>query len=317
MTHKQILKPLIAIFAAVLIESCALAQLPDDAIMLDKKQLCTGFTYMNSQWKDYWEGTLKRTNLNMGTVRTQSGMFMGVYGISDKLNVLTSVPYVWTHASAGTLSGLAGFQDFALDLKWEALTEKIGKGTLSLFAVGGFSTPMSKYEADFQPMSIGLGSTNISYRITGDYQLGIFFATISGAYVWRSNIRIDRTSYYTTELHSTDEVQMPNMFNGNLNVGIRKKNLIAEAVLMNMTTLGGFDIRRNDMPFPSNRMNSTSIGAHGKYFIPFVTNLEVIGGYDYVINGRDIQLPRSRNVGKSQTFTVGIYYILSLKHNKN
>jgi hypothetical protein len=244
-------------------------------------------------------------------------MFMGVYGISDKLNVLTSVPYVWTHASAGTLSGLAGFQDFALDLKWEALTEKIGKGTLSLFAVGGFSTPMSKYEADFQPMSIGLGSTNISYRITGDYQLGIFFATISGAYVWRSNIRIDRTSYYTTELHSTDEVQMPNMFNGNLNVGIRKKNLIAEAVLMNMTTLGGFDIRRNDMPFPSNRMNSTSIGAHGKYFIPFVTNLEVIGGYDYVINGRDIQLPRSRNVGKSQTFTVGIYYILSLKHNKN
>jgi hypothetical protein len=64
-------------------------------------------------------------------------------------------------------------------------------------------------------------------------------------------------------------------------------------------------------------MNSTSIGAHGKYFIPFVTNLEVIGGYDYVINGRDIQLPGSRNVGKSQTFTVGIYYILSLKHNKN
>src|SRR6185437_2233071 len=313
MKHLKIFKSLTAVVALALMSSQAIAQMPDDAIMLGKKQLCTGVTFMHSQWDHYWEGTLKRENLNMGTVSTQSIMFMGVYGISDKLNVLTSVPYVWTHASAGTLHGMKGFQDLMLDLKWEAISKKLGKGKLSLFAVGGFNTPLSNYEADFQPMSIGMGSTNLSGRITADFQTGIFFATLSSAYVWRSNIKIDRTSYYTTELHNTNEVEMPDVINSNLNIGIRKKNLIAEAVLMNMKTLSGFDIRRNDMPFASNQMNSTSIGAHVKYFIPWVTNLELIGGYDYVIDGKDIGLAKNRNVGKSQTFNIGVYYIFSLK----
>jgi len=312
MKNKSFFKICAELVVLGLISAQAIAQLPDDAIMLGKKQLCTGFSYMHSQWNDYWEGTLKRNNQNIGTLSTQSVAFMGAYGISDHLLVMTSVPYVWTHASAGTLSGLAGFQDFAVDLKWEAISKKIGKNIFSLFADGGFSTPITHYENDFMPMSIGLGSTNVSGRLTADYQRGLFFATLSGAYVYRNNVKIDRTSYYTTEIHYTNEVEMPDVFNSNLNVGLRRQNFIAEAVLMNMHTLGGFDIRRNDMPFVSNRMNSTSIGVHGKYFIPWVTNLEVIGGYDYVINGKDIGLPQSRNVGKSQTFTIGVYYILGL-----
>jgi hypothetical protein len=312
MKHIKPFKSLTAVIALAMMGSQAFAQMPDDAVMLRKKQLCAGFTYMHSGWDHYWEGTLKRDNLNMGTVSTQSVMFMGNYGISDKLNVLTSVPYVWTHASAGTLHGLKGFQDLMLDLKWEAISKKLGKGKLTLFAVGGFSTPLSNYEADFQPMSIGMGSTNLSGRITADFQTGIFFATLSSAYVWRSNIKIDRTSYYTTELHNTNEVEMPDVINSNLNIGIRRKNLIAEAVLMNMKTLSGFDIRRNDMPFASNQMNTTSIGAHAKYFIPWVAGVELIGGYDYVINGKDIGLARNRNVGKSQTFTFGLYYLFNL-----
>jgi hypothetical protein len=312
MKHNRLLKKLTILLALGFISLQGIAQLPDDAIMLGKKQLCTGFTYMHSQWNDYWEGTLKRNNQNIGTLSTQTLAFMGSYGISNRLLVITSVPYVWTHASAGTLSGLAGFQDFEVYLKWEAFSKKIGKNTISLFAVGGFTTPITDYENDFQPMSIGLGSTNLTGRLTADYQRGLFFVTLSGAYVYRNNVKIDRTSYYTTEIHYTNEVEMPDVFNSNLNIGLRKQNFIAEAVLMNMHTLGGFDIRRNDMPFVSNRMNSTSIGVHGKYFIPWVTNLEVIGGYDYVINGKDIGLPQSRNVGKSQTFTIGVYYILGL-----
>jgi hypothetical protein len=97
---------------------------------------------------------------------------------------------------------------------------------------------------------------------------------------------------------------MPNQLYSNLFVGIRKKNLTVQAQLLNMYTFGGFDIRRNDMPFVSNQMNMTSIGGHVKYFLPFVTNLEVIGGADFVVAGR--------NVGQSQTYTAGLYYILSL-----
>ena len=91
------------------------AQTVDDAIMMNKKQWCNGLTYMHSSWDEYWEGTFNRNNLNLGTVTTQSLMLMSNYGITDKLNVLVNVPYVWTDASAGTLHGMKGFQDIELD----------------------------------------------------------------------------------------------------------------------------------------------------------------------------------------------------------
>ena len=291
--------------ALSLVATLAKSQTADDAIMMGKKQWCNGLTYMYSSWKNYWEGTLKRENLNLGTVSTQSVMFMSTYGITNKLNAIVSVPYIWTKASAGTLHGLEGFQDIEMDLKYQFLGTKLGKdGHLSLFAVGGLSTPLQKYENDFLPMSIGLGSTNLSGRLTADYQNGIFFATASSAFVWRSDITIDRTSYYTDQIHYTNKVDMPNQLNSNLFVGIRKPNLIIQAQLLNMYTFGGFDIRRNDMPFASNQMNMTSVGGHVKYFFSFLPNLAVVADADFTVAGR--------NVGQSNMYSGGLYYVVSL-----
>ena len=52
-----------AIFICMMSPSFLIAQTDNDAIMMNKTQWCTGATYMNSQWKNYWEGTLKRNNL--------------------------------------------------------------------------------------------------------------------------------------------------------------------------------------------------------------------------------------------------------------
>ncbi|WP_018615219.1 hypothetical protein [Segetibacter koreensis] len=285
------------------------AQTEHDAIMLNKAQWCNGFSYMNSKWTDYWEGSYKRNNDNIGSVSTQSVMYMTNYGISDKLNVLAGLPYVWTSASKGTLHGMKGLQDASLFLKWKPITIRSAKEKFSLFAVAGVSTPVSNYVIDFLPLSIGLGSTNVSGRLLADYQKGIFFTTISGAYVRRSNVKLDRDAYYTTELHNTTEVKMPDMALYNFSVGIRKKYLVAEALLNNMTTLGGFDIRKNDMPFPSNRMNSTSVGVHAKYTLPRFTHIELTGEADYVLSGR--------NVGRATSYGAGLYYIFSLHPNKS
>ncbi len=301
---KKTIFQLTATLAICLVVTLAKAQTVDDAIMMNKKQWCNGLTYMHSSWNQYWEGTTKRSNQNLGTVTTQSVMFMSAYGITDNLNVLVNVPYVWTNASAGTLDGMKGFQDIDVDLKYEFYKTKIGKGELSLIGLMGFSTPMTNYENDFLPMSIGLGSTNLSGRLTVDYQNGIFFTTLSSAFVYRSNVTVDRTSYYTNQINYTNEVDMPNQQNSNLFVGIRKSNLTVQAQLMNTYTYGGFDIRKNDMPFVSNQMNMTSLGAHIKYFLPFVANLEVVASADYVIAGR--------NVGQAQTYMGGFFYIISL-----
>ncbi|HZZ75399.1 MAG TPA: hypothetical protein VFE04_05695, partial [Puia sp.] len=174
-----------------------------------------------------------------------------------------------------------------------------------LFVVGGLSTPLQNYENDFLPMSIGLGSTNLIGRLTADYQNGIFFATASSAFEWRSDVTIDRTSYYTgDQIHNTNKVDMPNQLNSNLFVGIRKPTLIVQAQLFNMYTFGGTDIRRNDMPFASNQMNMTSVGGHVKYFFPFLPNLAVVADADFTVAGL--------NVGQSQMYSGGLYYVVSL-----
>lgn len=284
------------------------AQTDNDAIMMNKYQWCTGATYDHAQWNNYWEGTHERTNANIGTVTTQSVMGMTNYGINDQLNVMAGVPYIWTKASAGTLHGMKGFQDLSLFVKWKPVTFNMGRGgSFSLFAIVGFSTPTNNYVIDFLPMSIGLGSTNIIYRGMLYYKIGKFFVRYSGAYIWRSDVNLDRTSYYTTQLYNTNKVEMPDLITFNGSIGIYTKYLIAEVMEDNLITLGGFDMRKNDMPFVSNKMNYTSIGAHIKYTLPFDTHLAVVGGSNYVLFGR--------NVGQALDFSFGAYYALYVKHH--
>ena len=138
------------------------AQTDIDAIMMSKNNFCFGAVYQYSSWKEYWEGDFKRENLNLGTVSTKSVGIMGNYGVSDKLNVLFSIPYVETNASAGTMKGQKGIQDLSLTIKYMPLEKTIGKSTYSLYALGSFSAPTSNYSADYLPLSLGLQSKTTS-----------------------------------------------------------------------------------------------------------------------------------------------------------
>lgn len=300
----------IALFLSIATPAVLKAQTDEDAIMMDKKNLCLGATYMHGSWDHYWEGTFKRNNQNLGTVSTQSVMLMGTYGITRKLNVIVGAPYVWTHATAGTLHGQHGIQDLSAWLKWETLDLNVGKGVLSVYLLGGGSIPLTNYIADFLPLSIGLQSKTLSGRLLVDYQLGNFFATASGTYTGRHDITIDRDSYYTTSLHLTNKVDMPDMASYNVRAGYRSDWLIAEAVFTQMFTLGGFDIRKNDMPFPSNKMNSTMGGVDFKYTLPKKWNaLSVVGGGMYTLAGR--------NVGQSTSWDLGVFYVLDFSKKKS
>ena len=208
---------LVCICTAVL--KPAVAQTDIDAIMMQKKNFCTGLMYSYSSWKSYWEGSFKRDNQNLGTVTTQSVSVMGNYGYSDKLNFIFNVPYIKTKASAGTLAGMKGIQDLSLFVKYLALEKTFGKNEFSLYGVGGFSFPLTNYVADYLPLAIGMRSKTVTGRLTVDYQRGRFFATASGTYNYRNNIKIDRTAYYTTQMHLTNEVEMPDVISYNFRTG--------------------------------------------------------------------------------------------------
>ena len=284
----------------VLIAGAMQAQTEMDAIMMNRSQLCSGFAYSHSSWDTYWEGTLKRKNENLGTVTSQSAMFMTNYGITSRLNVIASASYVWTMASAGTLQGMKGLQDGAVFIKWLPYEKVTGHGKIRAVAIGGVTAPLTNYVIDFLPMSIGMGSTNFIGRAMVDYNYRRITFTGSAAYIRRSNIKLDRNAYYDTQLHLTNEVKMPDAAQYQFRTGYRGQFLLAEILLTNWTTLGGFDLTRNNMPFPSNRMNWTSIGFQGKYTLPRFTSLSVIAGAATVLGGR--------NTGMAHSFNVGAFY---------
>lgn len=292
------------------------AQTDIDAIMMEKNAFCAGGMYTYSSWKNYWEGTLKRSNENIGSITTQMIGVMGNYGVGKKLNLLFNIPYIATKASAGTLHGMSGVQDLSLMIKYRPVNKKIGDARVAVFGIAGGSTPLANYVADFLPLSIGSRSTTAMARLMLDYYYNSkWFATASATYVYRSNIKIDRNSYYTDELILSNEVQMPNAATFNVRAGYRTQWWIAEAVFNNWTTLGGFDMTRNNMPFPSNRMNATALGINLKYVLKKVPQLSLTGGANQIIAGR--------NMGQSLTANGGVFYVFDFSrkstksdHNK-
>src|SRR5690349_12944429 len=121
--------------------SCALplqAQTIDDGIMLARGDLLVGDMWSYDRWDHYWEGTLERTNGNIGTVSTRTNLWVVDYGVTNRLMLITSIPYVWTHASEGVLHEMHGLQDVTFAAKY-SLFEKATSRHSVLRAIGAAS----------------------------------------------------------------------------------------------------------------------------------------------------------------------------------
>jgi hypothetical protein len=280
------------------------AQTDADGIMMGKNLYCLGVMGATSSWSNYWEGNLLRTNDNLGSVRTNMIGPMGSLGITKNLNILFSLPYVSTKASAGTLKGFNGMQDLNIWAKYRALKIKKNSSSFSIFTIAGVNTPTSNYVKDYLPLSIGLGSNNLTLRGMLDYQYKNWFTTLSGGLVLRSNITLDRQAYYTTQMVYSNQVDMPNVFQYNYRAGFRNKEIVAELVYDQWLTQGGFDITKNNMPFPSNKMNQSRIGFNGKYEPAKWKGLSLTSAVFTTTAGR--------NVGKSIAVQFGAFYTINV-----
>ena len=276
--------------------SPVLAQMPNDAIYMAKNTACLAVSYNHSSWDKYWENTLLRENLNIGTHTTQSAMAMLAVGVTKNLNVIVGIPYVWTQASAGNLKWQNGLQDASGWLKYRF----VNVSGFSLHAIAGASLPVGNYIPDFMPMSIGMQCKTATARLLASYRnkpTGLY-ATASASYIFRSKVKIDRDSYQADgKLYNTNMVSVPNAYDMSARVGYLKKAIQAEAFVEHGACDGGDNIRRNDMPFPTNNMKSTAAGVYAKF------QPKNIG-----INARASKIIDGNNVGKSTAFMVGVLY---------
>ena len=298
-------KILSSIIPLTLLSVCLEAQTIDDGVMIPRHTLFTGDVYSHDAWDHYWETHLNRVNGNLGTVTTQTNTFSANYGITNHLDFIALVPYVWTNASEGVLSGMQGFQDITLAAKYNFFERPFTKhGTLRAIGVVSGSIPLTNYEPDFQPLSIGNQSKRIAAHLTLNYQTHRgWFGNATSSYTWRHDVTIDTPYYYTNgQLFLTNDVSMPEVFDYIVSGGYYKHGLMAYGFMEQQRTQGGGDIRRQDVPFISNHVNFSRVGALVMYPLPIpkLHNLAVEFAYGYIFDGR--------NVGQSTTYTTALMY---------
>ena len=276
------------------------AQSVGDAVVLPSRFGYAMVEYGLDRWDRYWEGTRLRSNANVGTLTTRTvGVGVG-YGLTDRLTVVASLPYVSTEASDGVLQGMSGMQDLTVALKYRALRTRTAGGTLVQgLVVAGAAAPTTDYTPDFLPMSIGLASRRALARaaVRAEGRAGWFVDGGLG-HTWRSTVTLDRPAYYTDgRLVLSDEVAMPDVVDWSATAGWQARGVRVPVGVSGQRTLGGGDIRRQDMPFVSNRMDFTRVHAQVAYQVPRVM-LDVHVGGSQVVAGR--------NVGRSTQLVAGI-----------
>ncbi len=281
------------------------AQMPTDALMMPKQNWCTIAQYSTTSWDEYWQGETKRSNSNIGTFTSQNVMVMTNYGITDRLNILVGIPYVWTKSTASYLDGQSGIQDLSAWLKYQPWSKKWAGGSeFKTQVTGGLSTPVSNYVADFLPFAIGLHAKTASARgiLNFTHKTGLY-VTAQGGHTWRSNINVDRDAFmFHDELINSDEMPVPNVFDASARLGFINKRIQAEVWYEYFTGLSGDDIRFNEMPQPTNKMQAAGAGVFAKYYI--IPAIAVQASYFQVLSGR--------NVGQGTTIAAGVNYLFKL-----
>jgi hypothetical protein len=93
---------------------------------------------------------------------------------------------------------------------------------------------------------------------------------------------------------------MPDVFDYRVSAGYKGRRLHVPVSFSQQYTRGGGDIRRQDAPFVSNRMNFSRVEATAMYWPDWPRNLGLKLGAAYTVDGR--------NVGQATTLGAGLFY---------
>lgn len=289
------------------ISHASIAQTPWDEVMMGKGEICAALIYEHSTWDQYWEGTYLRSNANIGTFTRQTAMPMIAMGLTKKINIIASLPYINTEASGGTQAGQSGIQDLSISAKVDWLQKQVGNGKLLFLTNAHFSTPVGNYLSDYMPFSLGVGAPELGLRGIAGYKMdnGLIFRA-AAAYLWRGQTEVERDYYYENGSVYSSFMNVPNAlnFHGAIGYWAFDNRLRMEATFMSLNCLTGDDIRSYNRPQPTNKMEVSQVGGWVQYFIKSDQGLGALAYFNQTISGR--------NMGKATTIGVGLTYQLKV-----
>lgn len=237
-------------------------------------------------------------------VRVNSLNLYATYGLTDKVDVVLSLPYIQSkgNADAAVISDFnqqpataaqgytnirQGLQDGTVLLKFKSYTREIGGSIVDLLGVASVSTPLSDYQTNTGlGYIIAIGNRATKYTAAGVAHV----KTSSGVFV------TGQVGY------SLRTGQVPHALIGEAKIGYAGPKTYLEAFAAFQESNGGTDITEagfNDF-FPATRVNFVRLG--GSLYQPIAKGVGVILGASTYVAGR--------NIGKATGYSAGISYNL-------
>jgi len=228
-------------------------------------------------------------------VRVSSLNLYGNYGLSDKLDLVLSVPFIRSEGkadprvftSSNYTNSRQGFQDVSGLLKYKFFSKELGSSILDLLGVAGVSTPISNYETS-QGLEyiIAIGNRATKYNFAGIAHV----KTASGVFL------TGQVGY------SLRENPVPNAWVGEAKVGYAGPKTYVEGYAAFQKSDGGTDVLQPgfDGLFTATRVDYLRVGV--SFFRPIAKGVGVVLGANTYVAGR--------NLGESTGFSAGISYNL-------
>ena len=239
-------------------------------------------------------------------VRVNSVNLYATYGLSDKIDVVVSLPYIQSRGKGAdaVIEGLSrgaltadqgytntrqGLQDITGLFKFKSFSREIGSSILDLLGVVSLSTPVSDYQSNAgYGYIIAIGNRATKYTAAGVAHL----KTSSGVFA-------------TGQIgYSLRTGQVPNALVGEAKIGYAGPKTYVEGFASFQESNGGTDISQAGFGttaaayFPSTRVNFVRIGASA--YRPIANRFGLTLGASTYVAGR--------NIGKSTGFSAGITY---------
>jgi hypothetical protein len=283
------------------------AQTPADALMMGAREICVAVQYQEDRWNRYWEGTLLRENLNIGTLTRRTATQLAAVGLGARTDLYGMLHYVSTEPSGGQLAGVSGWQDLGLYVKHKLLERPVGGGDIQAFLSAGGSLPVGAYLSDYMPMNLGLGTLELMVRgiVKYEHSRGMY-GRLGAAYLHRGTTTAERDYYYTDRGIYSTAMDVPDALQVELSVGswLWRHTLQAEAGGIHQPSLYGDDIRRQNAPQPTNKADMTGVLVRLRYFPTIIRGGSLSAGYQRVLRGRNIG--RSTVISGAITWQFGL-----------
>lgn len=237
------------------------------------------FSATAESYDEFWVGETKVSDPGVGEVETTSFSFWGQYGFTDRVALVVNLPYVDVESDGLGGFGDSGVQDLAALVKVRLLANETGGGVRhSLTGAVGFRTALEDYEANL-PVDLGDNTDDGLLRVVYQLEAGSFFASQQVGFDLRSGDAPDGFPLVTEIGYGFGAVTLSAFYS----------DYIAD---------GGTDIGDPGFTFPSNKDETTRIGA--KVYGRIGERFGLSAGAFSTLDGR--------NSGDVEGFSLGAVY---------